>query len=125
MMSEKVEKSMADRTGLEDVTRSIRGLLRMARRLGESTADVAERELAMAIRISEQIRDNIISEKALERARNERLSAQLRQDARRVVDLVADAGSLVFVSMLDFLENFADEDRPSLASEANRDQTQS
>ncbi len=104
-------------TGLEDVTRAVRGLLRTSLNLGESTFDVAERELAMAIRVSEQIRDEALSEKALERARHGGVSARLRQDAHQVVDLVADLGSIAYVSALDFMGRFADEQRPPLPTE--------
>jgi hypothetical protein len=101
-------------TGLEDVTRSLRGLLRSGRRLTENTFDVAERELAMAISISEQMRDGIVTEKALRRAREEGVSGRLRQDAHRTVDLLADAGAIAFVTFMDFLEGFADTRRPPL-----------
>ena len=104
-------------TGLEDVTRAVRGLLRTSRDLGESTFDVAERELAMAIQVSAQIRDNTLSEKALERARTEGVTARLRQDAHQAVDIAADLGSILYTSGLDFLERFADDRRPPLSSD--------
>jgi len=103
-------------TGLEDVTRSIRAVMRASRAVGEASADVLERELAMAISISEQIRDNVFSEKMLEEARTEGLPARLRSDAHRALDLAADAGAIVYNSALAFLENFADERRAPLAS---------
>lgn len=121
---EKAEKIPVDElpptarpTGLEDVTRAVRGLLRTTRNLGESTFDVAERELAMAIQVSAQIRDSTLSDEALERARNEGLSARLRQDAHQAVDIAADLGSVLYTSALDFLERFADERRPPLPSD--------
>ena len=67
-------------TGLEDVTRSVRAVLRATRSVGEASADVLERELAMAINISEQIRDNVVSEKMLKEARTVGLPARLRED---------------------------------------------
>ncbi len=103
-------------TGLEDVTRSIRAVMRASRAVGEASADVLERELAMAISISEQIRDNVFSEKMLKEARTEGLPARLRSDAHRALDLAADAGAIVYNSALAFLENFADERRAPLAS---------
>jgi hypothetical protein len=123
-MVEKVEKidvnelpPTARPTGLEDVTRAVRGLLRTSRDLGESTFDVAERELAMAIQVSAQIRDSTLSEKALERARTEGVTARLRQDAHQAVDIAADLGSILYTSGLDFLERFADDRRPPLSSD--------
>lgn len=108
-------------TGLEDVTRSVRALARATRSVGESAADVIERELAMAINISEQIRDRVISPDMLAEARSEGLPARLREDAHRALDLVADVGSIAYTSLLEFLERFTDERRPALASAANRD----
>ena len=110
-------------TGLEDVTRAVRGLLRTTRDLGESTLEVAERELAMAIEVSAQIRDNTLSEKALERARTEGSTARLRQDAHQTVDIAADLGSILYTSTLDFLERFADERRPPLPSDKGSGQS--
>ncbi|HHH48207.1 MAG TPA: hypothetical protein ENK51_04895 [Gammaproteobacteria bacterium] len=103
-------------TGLEDVARSVRAVIRASRAVGEASADVLERELAMAISISEQIRDNVFSEKILEQARTQGLPARLRSDAHRALDLAADAGAIVYNGALAFLENFADERRPPLAS---------
>ena len=103
-------------TGLEDVTRSVRAVLRATRSVGEASADVLERELAMAINISEQIRDNIVSEKMLKEARTVGLPARLREDAHRALDLVADTGAIFYNSALTFLEKFADERRQPLAS---------
>ncbi len=107
------------KVGLEDVTRSVRALLRTSRQLGVSTLDVAERELAMAISISESIRDDIVSREALERARHQGVMARFRHDTHRVVDLVMDASSIAVNSSLDFLENFADQRRQPLAVDAN------
>lgn len=103
-------------TGLEDVTRSVRAVLRATRSVGEASADVLERELAMAINISEQIRDNVVSEKMLKEARTEGLPARLREDAHRALDLVADTGAIFYNNALTFLEKFADERRQPLAS---------
>ncbi len=103
-------------TGLEDVVRSVRAVVRASRAVGEASADVLERELAMALSISEQIRDNVFSEEMLQEARTEGLPARLRSDAHRALDLAADAGAIVYNSALAFLENFADERRAPLAS---------
>ncbi len=129
-MGEDVERKMkedqpaeinttAGAVGLEDVTRSVRALLRSGRSLGTSTLEVAERELAMAISISESIRDDIVTREALERARHQGVMARLRQDGHSVVDLVMDASTIAVYGGLDFLENFADRRRPPLAIDAN------
>jgi hypothetical protein len=105
-----------DAAGLEDVVRSVRTLARMSRGLAESAALVAERELAMAIDISEKLRDSVISAEALRRARAEDLPARLRQDAHRALDLVADIGAIAYTSAISFVESFADRPRANLAA---------
>ena len=105
-------------TGLEDVIRSVRALARTTRHLGEAAADVMERELAMAITISERIRDQVISAEALKQAREEPLPSRLRHDAHRVVDLLADAASVLYVNTIRFVEGFTDERRPPIATHA-------
>jgi hypothetical protein len=100
--------------GLEDVTRSARALLRTTRNLGTASLEVVERELAMAISISEQIRDELVTPQALERSRKQGMISQFRNDAHRTGDLAIDAGALVFDSALDFLEKFADTRRQAL-----------
>jgi len=100
--------------GIEDVFRSVRALARQTRGLAESAASVAERELAMAISIAEQLRDKVIAQETLERARREELPARLRQDAHRTLDLVADAASVAYVTVLGFAESFIDDPRPPI-----------
>ena len=105
----------SDRTiGLEDLARSVRALARSTRELGMEATQVVERELAMAIRISEDLRDQVIADQALERVRNDDLWGQFRKDAHTTVDLVMDASGLVALSALDFLERLADDRRPPL-----------
>lgn len=116
MESPKVAVSAEPATGLEDITRSLRAVLRASREIGEVSADVAERELALAIRISENIRDRIVADKMLEEARAEPLMSRLRDNTHRAVDLFADATSVAFVNGKQFLESFADESRPPLES---------
>ncbi|WP_225031054.1 hypothetical protein [Paraburkholderia sp. XV] len=102
-------------TGLEDVVRSVRTLARDARHLGESAALVLERELAMAVSISEKLRDSTISAEALKRGRDEPLPGALRRDMHRAVDLVADVGSVAYTTLVRMIEGFVDEPRPPLA----------
>ena len=47
--------------GLEDVVRSVRSLAQSTRTLGARAGSVAERELAMAINISAQLRDEVLN----------------------------------------------------------------
>jgi hypothetical protein len=98
-------------SGLEDVVRSARAIARTARNLGEDSANLVEREMAMAIKISNQLLDDVISKESLEEARHQPLAAKLRQDAHDTVSLMADVGSVLFLTATRFLENFADEPR--------------
>jgi hypothetical protein len=109
--TDEVSASEEAPTGLEDVTRSMRALARQTRTLGGSAAKVAERELAMAIRIASRLRDETISSERLERLRNAELAAHLRQDAHNLVDVVADLGAVMGQSVVDFVERFLDERR--------------
>jgi hypothetical protein len=107
--------------GLEDVTRSLRVLTRNGRELVTDGGLVLERELAMAITLSERLRDDAFSADALERARKGRLNSTLRADAHRIVDLVADVSGVAASSAVRFAEQFADAPRPSLATEESAD----
>jgi hypothetical protein len=49
-----------------------------------------ERELNMAIRLSEQIRDSVLTAKSIEQARAQKLNKSLRADGHRIVDVLAD-----------------------------------
>ena len=98
--------------GLEELVRSMRGLARSTRSLGESTFEVAQREIGMAIRISEQLRDAVITESALQKARKSPLASVTRQDAHRLVDLIADTGTVLTQTVVEFVERFVDDPRP-------------
>ena len=105
-------------TGLEDVVRSVRELARSTRTVGLDAAHIVERELAMVMTISERIRDNTLSTDILQKARSKPLLANLRQDAHRAVDLVADVASVAYVTASDFFEGLIDERRPKHAASA-------
>jgi hypothetical protein len=104
-------------TGLEDVVRSVRSLARSTRDLSGDVADVLERELAMVVSISQQVRDRTVSEEMLTRVRGTGLASRLRRDAHDIVDLVADLASVVTVGALDLVQGFVDERRPPLKSQ--------
>jgi hypothetical protein len=104
--------------GLEDVVRAARTLARSTRDLGTDTARVAERELAMAIRIATGLRDQVISKETLAEARKNELASRLRQDAHDIVDLVMDAGAVSMITATRFFERFVDEGRPAITTGA-------
>lgn len=101
--------------GLEDVVRSLRVLTRSGRDLVVDGGAVLERELSMAVSISERLRDEALSAESLERARAGKLNAALRDDAHRLVDLIADVGGVAAGSAIRFAEELADAPRVSRA----------
>jgi hypothetical protein len=114
------EPGASGASGADDVVTSVRKLARSTANLGAASAEVLERELAMAIRISEQIRDRMISREALEEARKQEVLSSLRTDAHRAVDLVADVGAVGIVAFSDFLTRFIDQrSAPSKANESS------
>jgi len=96
------------RATLEELSRSLRNLVRSGRTVADASANVIERELAMAIRISEALRDDIFSQELLDRARKEPLPVRFREDLHRAVDLGADLGAVAYVTSIRFIDSFAD-----------------
>lgn len=101
-------------SGVEDVTRAVRSLARGSRDLLTDAGEVLERELAMAVAVSERIRDDAVSEELLRDARSVRVQAELRDSAHRVVDLIADAVGVATVTAVRFGEAMVDQPRPEL-----------
>lgn len=101
-------------SGLEDVTRAVRTLARSSRDLLTDAGGVLERELAMAVAVSERLRNEAVSEELLRDARSVRVQAGLRDSAHRVVDLVADAVGVATVTAVRFGEGMVDQPRPEL-----------
>lgn len=99
------------KTGLEDVVRSVRALARQARGLAEGVAGVAERELAMALSVAEQLRDKVLAKEALDESRSMELISRLRLDAHRAVDLAMDTAATAYVFGVQLVEAFVDKPR--------------
>ncbi len=99
------------KTGLEDVVRSVRALARQTRGLAEGVAGVAERELAMGLSVAEQLRDTLITKDALTQSRSMELIARLRLDVHRAVDLAMDAAATSYVFGVKFVEAVVDRPR--------------
>ena len=117
-MSVAISPTMTDRpTELEDIVRSLRALARTTRGLAEDSANVLERELAMAINISERLRDSVLSQETLNEARELDLPKRLRRDAHQAIDLAADVASVGFLVAVRFVEEFVDERHPSSPGE--------
>ena len=94
-----------------DVERDIDDMLKALRSVGRSggavvsvSGNALERELDMAIRLSEQIRDSVINPETLAEARQQRLHEQIRADAHRLVDIVADFGAVAVLQMIRFAD---------------------
>lgn len=100
-----------------EVVQSLRRVTRTSQQLMLGANEVLERELAMAVSISEGIRDHTITEGALSEARAGRLHARLRGDAHRIVDLAADIAGVATGAAISFISQFAGQERPSLTGE--------
>ena len=97
--------------GLQDLTRSVRVLARSSRDLLVDAGEVLERELAMAVEVSERLRDETVSEQLLREGRDVRVLSGLRRSAHSVVDLAADAVGVATVSAVRFGEAMVDQPR--------------
>lgn len=117
-----MSQPQAPQTGLEDVVSAVRTLTRSGLALIENGGDVLERELSMVVRLSEQLRDNVVKPEALSSARDNAFYARLRSDAHQVVDLLADAGSVAALSAIHLATQVAEDLRTS-AREAEAEAT--
>lgn len=115
-MTPQAPRTETPAAGLEDVTRALRVLTRNSRELLVDGGGVLEREVAMAISISERLRDETFSAESLQQARSGELNKRLRDDAHRVVDLVADVGGVSAATALRFVEQLVDLPRVQLAA---------
>lgn len=97
------------------VTDSLKVLARNSRDLLTDVGNVLERELAMAVSLSERLRDESVSAKILAEARAGKLQAGLRDSSHRIVDLVADAVGVAAVSAVRFGDQLVDQPRKRLA----------
>jgi hypothetical protein len=91
----------------DDVSRSLKAVIRSSRNLGENSIDFVARELAMAVRLSEQVRDEIFSAELLAESRQSSVPASFRGSAHRAVDVVADLGSIGYVLALRVADSLA------------------
>jgi hypothetical protein len=106
-------------TGIDDLAQSLRSLTRSGRALLTDGGNIVERELAMAITISERLRGDIFSENVLEDVRSRPFNARLRADAHRAVELVADVGGVLVTGAAQFARQIAEERRPPLRGSAS------
>lgn len=96
------------RATVEELSKSLRTLVRSGRTVADAAGNVIERELAMAVHISEALRDDVFSKDLLERARKEPLPARFRQDLHSAADVVADLGAIAYQTFFRFVDSFAD-----------------
>ncbi|HEY0549024.1 MAG TPA: hypothetical protein VGF13_05445 [Verrucomicrobiae bacterium] len=110
------DQEKRDAAGLEDVMRSVRVLARQARELVGEAGGVAEREIAMVLTVTEDVRDRVLSEEALKRGREQALLKNLRRDAHRAVDIAFDTAAVVFVFGADIVDKVLDRPRVSVGN---------
>lgn len=91
----------------DDVSRSLKAVVRSSRTLGENSIDFVGREIAMAVKLSEQVRDEVFSPQLLEEARHSPVPASFRRSAHKAVDVVADVGSIGYLLALRVVDSFA------------------
>lgn len=91
----------------DDVSRSLKAVIRSSRNLGENSIDFVAREVAMAVRLSEQVRDEIFSAGLLDESRKSPVPASFRGSAHRAVDVVADIGSIGWVLAMRVADSIA------------------
>jgi hypothetical protein len=103
-MAEKTNPTKVLKEGADEITRSLGSLVDSSFHLVETGAEVIERELAMVIRLSERVRDQVISAELLEQARKQPTPAKFRADAHAAVDLAADLGAVAFLSTVNFID---------------------
>jgi hypothetical protein len=103
-----------DARGVEDLTRTARQVVRSGRDLITDVGEILERELAMAVSISERLRDQTVSQQMLSEARSLRVQSSVRESAHHIVDLIADAVGVTTLTIARFGERLADEPRPPL-----------
>lgn len=99
----------------DTVSDSLKVLARNSRDLLTDVGGVLERELAMAVSLSERLRDESVSAELLAEARAGKLQAGFRDSSHRVVDLVADAVGVAAVSAVRFGDQLIDAPRKRLA----------
>lgn len=112
--SSKSTAARPSQAGLDDVTRSVRTLARSSRDLLTDAGGVLERELSMAVSVSERLRDDAISQERLTDARSLRVQSGVRDSAHRVVDLVADAFGVATITVSRFSESMIEQPRPQV-----------
>jgi hypothetical protein len=86
------------------ISASLQELVRSSRGLIETSIGVGEMELAAAIKAGERLRDGIIAQQVLDRARKVPVFARLRRDGHGAVDLVADLAGAAFIVAFDAAE---------------------
>jgi len=100
------------RAAADDVAHSVGELVRAVQTLLESATGLVERELAMAIRVAEQVRDEVIAKEALHEARERPILSAFRRDAVGIVNLAADAGALTVHNLSKLATRYTEHLRP-------------
>jgi hypothetical protein len=106
--------------GLDDLLASLQAVTRGGGRLAVSGGNVVEREINMAVTLSDEIRNSVFSAEALKDARAHPLNGRLRKDGYHLVDLLADVAGVTVHGAIRAADRFFAQ-RPRLADPAEPD----
>jgi hypothetical protein len=111
------------RSGLDDLLKSLETVTKGGGRLAVSGGNLIEREIRMAVGLSDQIRDSVFSSEALDEVRAQPLYGRLRSDGYRVVDLLADVGGITAQGIIRAADGFfAQRSNPPATANPGSDQ---
>jgi hypothetical protein len=103
--------------GIDDILASLQSVTRGGGRVAVTGGSLVEREINMAISLSEDIRDSLFSAEALAAARAQPLNKRLRTDGHRLVDLLVDVGGVTVHGALNAADSFFAQRPPIRESE--------
>jgi len=102
--------------GIDDILAALQSVTRSGGRVAVTGGNLVEREINLAISLSEDVRGSLFSAEALEEARAQPLNRRLRSDGHRFVDLAVDVGGVTVHGALRAAESFFAQ-RPPIAED--------
>ena len=105
--------------GLDDILASLQAVTRGGGRLAVTGGNLLEREFNMAVSLSEEVRDSVISREALESVRAQPINRRLRDEGHRFVDLLTDVGGVLVHGTVNAFDAFFTQRPPLRETEAS------